>query len=99
MEIEATLEPAGLLDILQRIEADLGRDRAAEGKNGARTCDLDILLFGDRQVDTPTLTIPHPRMVERDFVLRPLVEIAPAARNPVTGQTAREMLTAWEIAQ
>ena len=99
VEIEATLEPEALLGILQRIETNLGRDRAAEGKNGARTCDLDILLFGDRQVDTPRLVVPHPRMVERDFVLRPLVEIAPAARNPVTGQTAREMLTAWEIAQ
>ncbi len=91
-EITTSLEPETLMESLHDIERALGRDRGAEGRFGPRTCDLDILLFGDRRVDTPALMIPHPRMRERGFVLRPLAAIAPGAVDPVTGTTAAAIL-------
>lgn len=60
--------------------------------NGPRMLDIDILLYGSLVVDLPHLTVPHPRMTEREFVMRPLVEIAPGAVHPVTGMTAAELL-------
>jgi 2-amino-4-hydroxy-6-hydroxymethyldihydropteridine diphosphokinase len=77
MEVKTRLSPRQLLSALQKIENDLGRVRAV--KNGPRTVDLDILLYGGLKLSQPDLTIPHPRMKERDFVLRPLREIAPLA--------------------
>ena len=77
-----SLEPLELLREIQRIEAALGRRR--DVPNGPRTIDVDILLFGDRRVDEPTLVIPHPRIRERAFVLVPLLEIAPQLRDPLT---------------
>jgi 2-amino-4-hydroxy-6-hydroxymethyldihydropteridine diphosphokinase len=59
---------------------------------GARNIDIDVLLFGDRVVNEPGLRIPHPAMHQRRFVLEPLVEIAPEARHPGLGKTARELL-------
>lgn len=93
-KITTSLEPEALMASLHDIERALGRDRGAEERFGPRTCDLDILLFGDRRVDTPALTIPHPRMRERGFVLRPLAAIAPGAVDPVTGRTAADLLAA-----
>jgi len=75
--ISTTLTPAKLLKTLQAIEKQLGRVRTI--KNGPRTIDLDILLYGNREIKTKRLTIPHPRMFERDFILKPLLEIHPAA--------------------
>ncbi len=75
MEIEATLPPRRLLDEIKRIERRMGRQETF--RFGPRLIDIDILLFGDRVVDEPGLTIPHPRMHEREFVLGPLAEIAP----------------------
>jgi 2-amino-4-hydroxy-6-hydroxymethyldihydropteridine diphosphokinase len=90
--IETDLLPRDLLTELKRIEHALGR---REGPRwGARPIDLDILLYGDTILDTPDLAIPHPRMTERRFVLEPLAEIAPDARDPRTGRTVRELLAA-----
>lgn len=71
------LTPRALLARLMQIERTLGRDRSKEERFGPRTIDLDILLYGDDVVREPDLEIPHPRMMERAFVLVPLVEIAP----------------------
>lgn len=71
------LDPPRLLEFTQRIEAELGRRRPAGVRNAPRPIDIDILLYGERSVATAELTIPHPRMQERLFVLAPLREIAP----------------------
>jgi len=90
-EVETDLPPTDLLAELQRIERRLGRTRAAHW--GPRTIDLDILLMGDTIVDEPHLTIPHPRMHERRFVLEPLCELAPDAVHPRLKKTMRELLS------
>lgn len=74
--LRTTLAPRALLDLLLGIERAFGRDRAREQRWGPRTLDLDLLLYAERIVDEPGLTIPHPRMHERLFVLEPLAEIA-----------------------
>ena len=73
---------------------DIQRDAGMRGPvlNGPRTLDIDILLYGSLVVDLPHLTVPHPRMTEREFVLRPLAEIAPGVVHPVVRKTAAEML-------
>ena len=84
------LEPAALLALGKGIESKMGR---VFGKvNAPRPIDIDILIYGDRVVETPELVIPHPRMTERGFVLVPLVEIAPGLKHPVNGKTAKELL-------
>ena len=74
-KIQTSLAPEELLDFLQDIESKLGRIRGV--KNGPRTIDLDILLYGDRIISEDNLQVPHPRMFERQFVLGPLLEIEP----------------------
>jgi 2-amino-4-hydroxy-6-hydroxymethyldihydropteridine diphosphokinase len=90
--IETELSPRELLALALQIEAAMGRVRVRE--KGPRTIDIDIILFGDRVIDEPGLKIPHPGLPQRRFVLVPLVEIAPEARHPAAGKTAREMLAA-----
>ena len=87
-----TLSPSELLAFTKRLEAGAGRTPSF--KNGPREIDIDILLFDDLVMETEGLTIPHPRMAERGFVLAPLAEIAPEVRHPVSGKTARELLDA-----
>jgi len=88
--IETEKTPRELLELALRIEATMGRLRMR--KQGPRNIDIDLVLFGDRVLDEPGLRIPHPAMQERRFVLEPLVEIAPEARHPELGKTARELL-------
>lgn len=92
VEIETELFPLQLLSRIAKIEQALGRARTV--KNGPRTLDIDILLYGRAVVRSAQLEIPHPRMAERRFVLAPLAELAPELRHPVTHQSIRAMLEA-----
>lgn len=84
--LETALPPRALLDGLLTVERAFGRDRGSEtGRWGPRTLDLDLLLYGDRVVDEPGLTVPHPRLHERAFALLPLVEVWPQAVIPGIG--------------
>jgi len=74
--VETTLGPRELLARAQEIELRLGRDRAHEKRNGPRTADIDIIAYDDLTLNEPNLTLPHPRLFERAFVLVPLAEIA-----------------------
>lgn len=85
-ELSTMLSAQALLDALFGIEAHFGRERSA--RNAARTLDLDLLLYGDARIDTPSLVVPHPRMHERAFVLSPLAELAPQATIPGRGRVA-----------
>jgi 2-amino-4-hydroxy-6-hydroxymethyldihydropteridine diphosphokinase len=90
--IDTDMAPRELLQLALNVEAAMGRLRMRD--KGARKIDIDVVLFGDRIVDEPGLKIPHPAMHQRRFVLEPLAEIAPEARHPELGKTARELLTA-----
>jgi 2-amino-4-hydroxy-6-hydroxymethyldihydropteridine diphosphokinase len=92
VEIETELAPRDLLKFLLSIESAMGRVRTRD--KGPRKIDIDLLLFGDGRIDEPGLTIPHPAMHRRRFVLEPLAEIVPDARHPILGKTARELLAA-----
>jgi len=96
-ELDTTLAPLELLHALQRIEQAAGRERPY--RNAPRTLDLDVLLYGSQSIATPTLTVPHPRLWERAFVLLPLAELRPGWATPaqlraVAGQRI-ECLGAW----
>lgn len=81
--LDSALEPLELLAELHRLEAAQGRERPY--RNAPRVLDLDLLVYGDLRCATPTLTVPHPRLAERAFVLRPLAEIAPGLVVPGLG--------------
>lgn len=89
--LDTELDAHALLAELQAIELAHGRERPY--RNAPRTLDLDLLLYGEAIIDTPTLTVPHPRMLERAFVLAPLLEIAPGIDVPGHG-AARARLAA-----
>ena len=88
--IDTTLDPHALLFTLHKIEQKFGRNRANEARNGPRTLDLDLLAYDDVVLDKPELTLPHPRMLNRAFVLVPLAEIAPD--RVIAGQTVAAAL-------
>jgi len=89
---ETTLAPRALLEALLAIEQERGRERPY--LNAPRTLDLDLILAGDTVVDEPGLVLPHPRFRERRFVLEPLAAVAPELRDPVSGRTVAELLSA-----
>ena len=88
--LETSASPDQLMVQLLEIEKAMGRLRIQ--KKGPRIIDLDLLLFGDQVVSTPAVTIPHPAMHQRRFVLEPLAEIAPETKHPTLNKTAREVL-------
>ncbi len=88
--LETTLDPFELLRVLHQIEAWFGRVRTTRW--GARSLDLDLLLFEDSIIATPELSVPHPWLTSRRFVLEPLAEIAPHAVEPVSKRTIAELL-------
>ncbi len=85
VSVDTSLSPHGLLTILQAIETNLGRKRTVW--KGPRTIDLDILLYGDRVVGHPSLTIPHAQLLNRLFLVRQILEIDPDAVDPASHQT------------
>ncbi len=90
--LDTDLSAWELMNLLERVEASLGRDRSREVRWGPRTCDLDLLLYDQEIIDTPELTVPHPRMHERRFVLAPLAELAAQAVVPTTGRSVEDHL-------
>jgi 2-amino-4-hydroxy-6-hydroxymethyldihydropteridine diphosphokinase len=89
---ETALAPRALLDALLAIELERGRERPY--LNAPRTLDLDLILAGDTVVEEPGLVLPHPRFRERRFVLEPLAAVAPELRDPISGRTVAELLSA-----
>jgi 2-amino-4-hydroxy-6-hydroxymethyldihydropteridine diphosphokinase len=91
IEIETTLDPHALLFTLHKVEKKFGRDRASEIRWGPRTLDLDLIAYDDVSIQKPELTLPHPRLFERAFVLVPLAEIAP--ERIIAGQSITAALS------
>jgi len=89
--------PRQLIAGILALEQSMGRQRRQ--KNGPRIIDIDILLFGTSVIDIPSLTVPHPKLHERRFVLEPLAEIAPEVRHPVFKRTMRELRDALPTGQ
>jgi 2-amino-4-hydroxy-6-hydroxymethyldihydropteridine diphosphokinase len=90
LSVDALLNPEEIMERLLRVEHSLGRTR--DLAKGPRTIDLDLLFYGDHVVDTERLTLPHPRLHERRFVLVPLAELCPNVQHPVFRRTISELL-------
>jgi len=90
--VETALEPPALLALLRQVELKFGRQRSV--RNAARTLDLDIIDYEGKVEISPELTLPHPRMQDRAFVLLPLAEVAPAWRHPTLGKTVESLISA-----
>ena len=89
-ELACRLEPEQLLERCQKVESQMGRHRTH--RNGPRIIDIDIVFFGKKVIELDHLRIPHPRRLDRRFVLLPLTEIAPGFEDPVTGNRVSQML-------
>lgn len=94
--VETALIPRALLDRALNVERALGRNRAQEQRWGPRTIDIDLIAYGDAAIEEPGLTLPHPRLFERAFVLVPLAEIVP--ERVIAGRRVREALAQIETA-
>ncbi len=90
VQIETNITPKSLLEVCREIERALGRDQ--DNRKGPRTLDLDLLLYDDLVLKETDLTVPHPRLHQRRFVLAPLVELDPERHHPVLGKSLRELL-------
>jgi 2-amino-4-hydroxy-6-hydroxymethyldihydropteridine diphosphokinase len=93
-ELETELSPKGLLAEMLRVEKALGRERRERW--GPRTLDLDLLLYGDLVLEEAGLSVPHPRLHERAFVLVPLLDLLPEGRHPLLGQSFAELLASLD---
>jgi len=90
VQLETDITPKSLLSVLREIERSLGRDE--DNRSGPRTIDLDILFYGERTINEPGLTVPHPRLHHRRFVLMPLSELDPLWIHPTLGRTISQLL-------
>src|SRR5262245_38500563 len=99
LEARTTLAPHTLLWLLQRLETQFGRDRAREVRHGPRPLDLDILFYGELELASPELVLPHPRLEERLFVLEPLCALAPELVLPRSGRRVRERVAELRAAR
>ena len=97
VELQTRMTPRVLLDLLLEVEGRFGRDRSEGEKWGPRELDLDLLMYGDEQLDEPGMHLPHPHLHERAFVLVPLAEIAPALEIAGVGRVS-ELLRAVDAA-
>ena len=97
VKLDTEKMPRQLIGGILNLEKEMGRQRSQP--KAPRTIDIDILLFGSSVINLPSLTVPHPRMHERRFVLEPLAEIAPDARHPVFKRTIRELRDALPAGQ
>lgn len=95
--LETADTPERLMSAILQIEQKMGRQRIQ--RKGPRTIDIDILFFGDTVLDTPALTVPHPALHQRRFVLQPLAEIAPTVRHPILKKAIQELLDALPAGQ
>jgi 2-amino-4-hydroxy-6-hydroxymethyldihydropteridine diphosphokinase len=94
VRVETTRAPADLLALCLDIERALGRIRPPDRPKASRTLDIDVLLYGDRRLATPTLTVPHPALLDRPFVRIPLADVAlPDLRHPLTGDDLTQALS------
>lgn len=99
VKLETEKMPSQLLPLMLKIERQHGRNRSTEHGKGPRTLDIDILLFGNSVIKTKDLTVPHPAMHQRRFVLEPLAEISPGVRHPILKNTIKELLQALPAGQ
>lgn len=95
LKTQTYLQPEPLLKHIKRLEVALGRK--ATFRNGPREIDIDVLMYDDLVLNTSVLTLPHPHMHERGFVLLPMMDIAPDLIHPISGKSVREMLIACNL--